>query len=81
MFPPRDEPVETIALAEEALRVGKREVTSGRVRVRSLTETVEEMARATLDEEKVDIERMPIGREVDTPPGVCGPRTASLSSP
>lgn len=65
-----DQSVETIALVEEALRVGKREVTSGRVRVRSLTDTVEELAKATLDEETVEVTRVPVGREVDAAPAV-----------
>ncbi len=62
--------VESIPLVEETLRVDKREVTAGRVRVRSVTDSVEELARATLDEETVEVTRVPVGREVDTAPAV-----------
>jgi len=55
---------ETIALAEERLRVGKREAERGRVRVRTyVVETpVEEQVR--LREERVDVERRPADRPV-----------------
>jgi uncharacterized protein (TIGR02271 family) len=65
-----DQSVETLALVEEALRVDKREVTSGRVRIETVTDTVEELARATLDEETVEVTRVPIGREVSAAPAV-----------
>lgn len=65
-----EESVETVPLVEEALRVGRREVESGRVRVRSVTDTIEEMARATLDEETVEVTRVPVGREVEAAPPV-----------
>jgi uncharacterized protein (TIGR02271 family) len=60
----------TIPLIEETLRVGKREVTTGRVRIRSVTDAVTENARTTLDEEKVEVTRVPVGREVETAPAV-----------
>ena len=65
-----DSSAETLAVVEEALRVDKREVTAGRVRVRTQTDTVEEMARATLDEETVEVTRVPIGRDVEAAPAV-----------
>ena len=65
-----DQSVETLALVEEALRVDKREVTSGRVRIETVTDTVEELAHATLDEETVEVTRVPIGREVSAAPAV-----------
>lgn len=61
---------ETIPLIEETLRVEKREVAAGRVRVRTVADTVEEIARATLDEEKVEVTRVPIDREIEVAPGV-----------
>jgi uncharacterized protein (TIGR02271 family) len=62
--------VEPIPLVEEEVRVGKREVTTGRVRVRTETETLSELARATLDEDRVEVSRVVIGREVESVPEV-----------
>jgi uncharacterized protein (TIGR02271 family) len=61
---------EAVPLIDEDLHVGKRAVPTGRVRVRSVTDTVEEIARATLDEETVDVTRVPVGREIDAAPAV-----------
>jgi uncharacterized protein (TIGR02271 family) len=61
---------ETVPIVEEDLRVGKRAVTTGRVRIRSVTDNVEEIARATLDEEMVEVTRVPIGREIEAAPAV-----------
>ena len=69
---PEDQPVETeiIPLAEEELRLDKREVTKGKVRVRTVVDVVEELARATLDEETVEVTRVPVDRIVDQPPEI-----------
>jgi hypothetical protein len=40
---------EGIPLLEEEVRIGKREVATGRVRVQTTIDTVEEIARATLN--------------------------------
>jgi len=61
---------ESIPLLEEEARIEKREVQTGRVRVRTVTDNVEEIARATLDEDVVEVTRIPVGREVDEPPQV-----------
>jgi stress response protein YsnF len=61
---------ESIPLLEEEARVAKRTVQTGRVRVRTTTDIVEEIARATLDEDVVDVTRIPVGREVNEPPAV-----------
>ncbi|MFO1142414.1 MAG: YsnF/AvaK domain-containing protein [Amaricoccus sp.] len=55
---------ETIPVIEERLRVGKRDVNLGRVRVRSYV--VEEPATAdvSLREERVEVERRPVDREL-----------------
>jgi uncharacterized protein (TIGR02271 family) len=57
---------ETIPVVEEELRVGKREVERGSVRVRSWV--VEEPVEASvqLREERVDVERRPVDRPVGT---------------
>jgi uncharacterized protein (TIGR02271 family) len=61
---------EGIPLLEEEVRIGKREVATGRVRVQTTTDMVEEIARATLNEDVVEVTRVPVGREVDTAPQV-----------
>ena len=53
-----------LPLVEEALRVGKRVVETGRVRVSVATETEERLVRETLRTERAEVERVPIGREL-----------------
>jgi len=66
----KDEHAQVIPLVEETLHVEKREVSTGKVRVRTLVDTVEEHARATLSEETVEVTRVPIGTVVDKAPSV-----------
>ncbi|WP_230532751.1 YsnF/AvaK domain-containing protein [Microvirga roseola] len=60
---------EAIPLAEEELRVGKREVTD-KVRVRTVTDVETELAHASLMSESVDVSRVPINRVVEQAPEV-----------
>jgi stress response protein YsnF len=53
-----------LPLVEEALRVGKRRVETGRVRVSVRTEAEERIVRETLRSERAELERVPIGREL-----------------
>ena len=53
-----------LPLVEEALRVGKRRVETGRVRVSVTTETEERLVRETLRTERAEVERVPVGREL-----------------
>jgi uncharacterized protein (TIGR02271 family) len=57
-----------VPLAEEELRVEKREVTTGKVRVQTFVDSFEEVARANLQEEHVEVTRVPIGKEVKVAP-------------
>ena len=59
---------EVLPLLEEELRVDKRSVTTGKVRVRSVVDTVEEVARAALEGERVEVTRVPVDKEVDVAP-------------
>jgi uncharacterized protein (TIGR02271 family) len=59
---------EIIELAEEQLRVSKREVERGRVVVRTRVEEREEIAEAALRQEDVTVERVPIGRTIEAAP-------------
>ena len=65
--PGRDQ---TIELAEEELRIGKREVERGRVVVRTRVEERDEIAEAVLRQEDVTVERIPVGRPVEAAPQV-----------
>jgi len=64
------ETVESIPIVEEQLRLDKRETVTGRVRVRTVVDVVEEMAQASLDRETVEITRVPVDRVVDEAPGI-----------
>jgi uncharacterized protein (TIGR02271 family) len=64
------EETEAIPIAEEELRVDKRTVTTGKVRIRTIVDVETELARATLDGEKVEVTRVPVDRMVDQPPDV-----------
>jgi uncharacterized protein (TIGR02271 family) len=55
---------ETIPVLEEKLRLDKREAVTGRVQVRIRNETEERLLQADLRTETVDVERIPIGREL-----------------
>ncbi len=61
---------EVLPLLEEELRIDKRSVTTGKVRVRSVVETVEEVARAALEGERVEVTRVPVNKEVDVAPSM-----------
>lgn len=61
---------EAIPLVEEKLSVGIREVETGRVRIRTLVDEHVELARADLSREKVEVERVPVGREIDVLPSI-----------
>jgi uncharacterized protein (TIGR02271 family) len=65
--PGRDQ---TIELAEEELRIGKREVERGRVVVRTRVEERDEIAEVALRQEDVTVERIPVGRPVEAAPQV-----------
>ncbi len=53
-----------LPLIEEALRVGKRRVETGRVRVSVATDTEERLVRETLRSERVEVERVTVDREL-----------------
>jgi stress response protein YsnF len=58
---------DTLALLEETARVEARPVTLGRVRVSTHTETVEDVARAELRGETVEVTRVRVDRPVTGP--------------
>jgi uncharacterized protein (TIGR02271 family) len=58
------DPNAPIALVEETLSISKRRVETGRVRIGIRTESNEVQAEASLLDQYVEVERIPIGREV-----------------
>ncbi|KAB0682751.1 DUF2382 domain-containing protein [Aureimonas leprariae] len=60
----------TLVVAEEALRVNKRDVVTGRVRVRTRTTSREAIAAADLAGETVEVVRKAVDREIDAVPEV-----------
>ena len=65
-----DDAAETVPLLEEELRVEKQSVATGKVHVRTVVDSIEEIARAELNEEQVEVTRVHVGREVTTAPEV-----------
>jgi uncharacterized protein (TIGR02271 family) len=61
---------EVIPLVEETAMVGKRQVVTGRVRVQTVTDTVEELAHADVQRETVEVARVPVGRVVEAAPEI-----------
>ena len=56
-------------LAEEA-HFEKQSVSTGKVRIRTVVDTVEEQARAVLEGERVEVTRIPVDRVVEEMPSV-----------
>jgi stress response protein YsnF len=61
---------ELIPLVEETASVSKRQVVTGRVRVQTVTDTIEELAQADVQRETVEVTRVPIDRMVETAPEI-----------
>lgn len=62
--------VEVVPLVSEEIRIEKRSVVTGKVRIQTIVDEVEEIARASLEEEQVQVTRVPIDREVQDRPSV-----------
>lgn len=58
---------EVVSLAEEQVRVNRRKVETGRVRVSTKVGTREEEIDVELMKDEVEVRRVPVGREVDGP--------------
>jgi stress response protein YsnF len=66
----RTETEEILPLAEETATIHRREVVTGKVRVRTVTDTAEELAKATLQSDTVEVTRVPIDKMVETAPEI-----------
>jgi len=53
---------------EEELRVDKRDVVTGKIQVRTIVESFDKIARATLEGEQIEVTRVPIGKELQMVP-------------
>jgi len=61
---------QTIPLTSEELRVDKRSVVTGRVRVKTLVDSFKEVVKETLKTERVQTTRVEIGKEIEFLPSV-----------
>ncbi|EIM26746.1 YsnF/AvaK domain-containing protein [Microvirga lotononidis] len=61
---------EAIPVVAERAIIDKRQVVTGHVRVRTVTDTVEELAHASVQREEVAVTRVPIDRVVETGPEI-----------
>ena len=66
----RTEAEEVLPLVEETAAIHKREVVTGKVRVRTVTDTAEELARANLQSDSVEVTRVPVDKVVETAPEI-----------
>lgn len=66
-----DEPqTDFIPVIEETVSLSKRTLVTGRVRVSTQTETVEDVLPVELSETEVEVVRVPMGRKIDSIPEV-----------
>jgi len=61
---------EVLTLVEEAATISKRQVSAGKVVIRTVVESEDRLLRETLAGEPVDIERVPMDRVVNVAPTV-----------
>ena len=66
----RSEREQVIPIVEEEARIEKRESVTGRVRVRTHVDLVQEPVRASLQEETVEVTRVPVNRDITAMPEV-----------
>lgn len=67
---PDQEAAASLPLTEEVVHVTKRDVVTGRVRVRTVLDATEELVRQELDTEHVTVTRVPVDRIVEAAPAV-----------
>lgn len=65
-----DSTSERIPLIEEQLRVGKRLVETGRVRIRTVVDESRVWVREDLQREEVEVVRVPVDRQIDAVPQI-----------
>lgn len=65
-----DQADQRLELLEEQLRIDRRIVETGRVLIETKVETRQQVVEALLQEEEVEVERVPVGRFVDEVPQI-----------
>jgi uncharacterized protein (TIGR02271 family) len=69
-MPEDEENRHVLPLAEETVRIDKRQTISGKVRIRTEASSVEQVVRETLTDETVEVTRVPVDRRVEQVPEV-----------
>jgi stress response protein YsnF len=69
-MPEEEHDTQVIPVVEETARVDKRPTVSGKVRVRTEVNSVEQVVRETLTDETVEVTRVPINRRIEQIPEV-----------
>ena len=72
---PKREEVTVLPIVEETLHISKREVVTGRVRVRTVTDLSEERVRQELSGQHVEVERVPVDVLIERDAAPPEPRT------
>jgi len=72
---PKGEEVTVLPIVEETLHISKREVVTGRVRVRTVTDLIEERVRQELSGQHVEVERVPVDVLIERDAAPPEPRT------
>ena len=67
---PDQDDATSLPLTEEEIHVSKRDVVTGRIRVRTVVDQTEELVRQELNTEHVAVTRVPIDRIVETAPPI-----------
>ena len=69
-MPEEEQDRQVIPLVEETVRVDKRQTVSGKVRVRTEVDSVEQVVRETLTDETVEVTRVPINQRIEQVPEI-----------
>ena len=69
-MPEEEKDRQVIPLVEETVRVDKRQTVSGKVRVRTEVDSIEQVVRETLTDETVAVTRVPINQRIEKVPEI-----------
>ncbi|MCZ0961964.1 YsnF/AvaK domain-containing protein [Paracoccus benzoatiresistens] len=67
---PDDQKTETLPIIEETVSLTSQKVATGRVRIATRTESVEQILPAQLSSVDVEVARVPVGRKIDAVPEI-----------
>ena len=69
-MPEEEQDRQIVPIVEETVRVDKRQTVSGKVRVRTEVDSVEQVVRETLSDETVEVTRVPIDQRITQVPDI-----------